>query len=57
MVVLLTFFWDGRYGFSTVRVGVILGNGRGIHGQNCVEILQGGAMAAGFCYRNWILGI
>ena len=30
MVVLLTFFWDGEYGFSTVGVCAILENGSGI---------------------------
>ena len=32
-------FWDGEYGFSTVRVGAILGNGRGTQGQNYVLLL------------------
>ena len=30
MVVLLTFFWDGEYGFSTVGFYAILENGSGI---------------------------
>ena len=30
MVVLLMFFWNGEYDFSTVGVGAILGNGFGI---------------------------
>lgn len=30
---------DGEYGFSTVRVGAILGNGRGTQGQNYVLLL------------------
>ena len=38
-------FWDSEYGFSTMGVGTILGNGRGIHGQNYVH------------YRNWFLRI
>ena len=40
MVLLLTFFWAGEYGFSTVGVGVILGNGCRIQGQNYVALLQ-----------------
>ena len=57
MVVLLTFFGDGEYGFSTVGVGAILGNGCGIQGKNYVELLQGSEMTAGFHNMNWILGI
>ena len=59
MVVLLTFFFGGgdEYGFSNVGVGVILGNGCGIQGQNYVTLLQGSKMTAGFHYRNWILCI
>ena len=54
-VVLLTYFWDGEYGFSTMGVGAILGNGRGIQVQNYVSLLPGSEMAAGFYHRNWIL--
>ena len=50
-------FLDGDYGFSTVRVGAILGNGRGTQGQNYVVLLQGSEMTVGFHYRNWNLGI
>ena len=41
MVVLLTFFWNGECRFSTVGVGVTLGNRCGIQGQNYVPSLQG----------------
>ena len=41
MMVLLTFFWDGEYGFNTMGVGTILGNGCGMQGQNYVPLLQG----------------
>ena len=41
MVVLLTFFWNGECHFSTVGVGVTLGNRCGIQGQNYVPSLQG----------------
>ena len=34
MVVLLTFSWDGEYGFSIVGVDAILWNGCGNLGQN-----------------------
>ena len=37
---LLTFFWFGEYGFSTVGVGVILRDGCGIQGRNFIELLQ-----------------
>ena len=57
MVVLLTYFWDVEYGFSTVRVGSILGNGFGIQEQNYVALLQGSEVTAGFHYKNWILEI
>ena len=57
MVVLLTFFGAGEYGFSTVGVGAILGNGLGIQGQNYVKLLQVSEMTAGFHYTNCILGI
>ena len=40
MVVLLKFFCDGEYGFSTVEVGDILGNGCGIQGKNYIALLQ-----------------
>ena len=52
MMVLLTFFWDGQYGFSTVAVGAILGNGYGIQGQNYVSLLQGSGITAGFHHRS-----
>ena len=52
MMVLLTFFWDGEYGFSTVAVGAILGNGYGIQGQNYVALLQGSGITAGFHHRS-----
>ena len=52
MMVLLTFFWDGEYGFSIVTVGAILGNGCGIQGQNCVALLQGSGTTAGFHHRS-----
>ena len=38
------------------RVGAILGNGYGIQAQN-VALLQESEITAGFCYRNWMLGI
>ena len=47
-MVLLMFFWDGEYGFSTVGVGAILGNGFGIQGKNYVALLQGSEVTAGF---------
>ena len=43
----------GEYGFSTVRVGVILRNGYGIQGRNFLELLQESEMAAGCHCRNW----
>ena len=52
MMVLLTFFWDGEYGFSIVAVGAILGNGCGIQGQNYVALLQGSGTTAGFHHRS-----
>ena len=57
MVILLTVFEDGEYGFSNVRVGAILGNWRGIQGQYYVALLQGSEMTAEFHYRNWNFGI
>ena len=48
MVVLLTFFGVGDYGFSNVGVGAILGNGCATQGQNYVTLLQGSEMTAGF---------
>ena len=57
MVALLTFFWGGEYGFSTVGVGVILGNGCGIQGQNYVALLQGSKATAGFYYSSWVVCI
>ena len=56
-MVLLTFFWDGEYGFSTVGVGTILGNGCGIQRQNYFPLLQRSDRTAGFHYRTWILYI
>ena len=35
---LLTFFWCGEYGFSTVGVGVTLRKGCGIQGRNFLEL-------------------
>ena len=52
MMVLLTFFWDGEYGFSIVAVGAILGKGCGIQGQNYVALLQGSGTTAGFHHRS-----
>ena len=57
MVVLLTLFRGGEYGFSNMGAGAILGNGCGIQGQNNVTLLQGSEMTAGFHYRNCILRI
>ena len=57
MVILLTFFGDGEYGFSNVRVAAILRNGYEIQGQNYVTLLQGSEMTAGFHYRNLIFCI
>ena len=48
-------FSNREYGFSTVGVGAILGNGYGIQGQNYVALLQGSERAAGFHRRSWIL--
>ena len=50
-------FCDGEYGFSTVGVGTILGNGCGIQGQNYAALLQGSEMTASFHYRSGILCI
>ena len=57
MVVLLTISEDGDYGVSTVRVGVILGNGCEIKGQNYVTLLQGSDATVRFYYRSLILCI
>ena len=38
-MILLKFFGDGEYGFSTMRVGAIPWNGCGIQGQNFVALL------------------
>ena len=46
-MVKLTFLWDGECGFSTVGVGVILGNGCGIQVQNYVASLQGSRQQQG----------
>ena len=51
------FFWDGEYGFSTVGVGVIPGNGCRIQEQMYIASLQGSKVTAGFHYKDWILGI
>ena len=48
-------FSNREYGFSTVGVGAILGNGCGIQGQNYVALLQGSERVAGFHRRSWIL--
>ena len=39
-MVLLSFFWAGEYGFSTVGVGAILRNGCGIQWQNYVALVK-----------------
>ena len=57
MVVLLTISEDGDYGVSTVGVGVILGNGCEIKGQNYVTLLQGSDATVRFYYRSLILCI
>ena len=44
-----------KYGFSSMVVGAILGNGSGIQGQNYVALLQGSEMMARLYYKNWIL--
>ena len=54
MVVLLTFVWDGEYGFSTMEVGAFLGNGCRIQGQNHVALLQRSEATTGFHRRSWI---
>ena len=41
IVVLLTFLGDSGYGFSTMGVGAIPGNGREIQGKTYVALLQG----------------
>ena len=53
MVVLLTSF-SRTHGMLLVLwgVGVILGNGYGIQGQNCVALLQGSEMSVGLYSRN-----
>ena len=57
MVLLLIYFWDGEYGFSTVGVGAILGNGCGIQEQNYVALIQRSETTAEFHCRSWILYI
>ena len=42
-MVLLTFFGRDEYGYNTIGVGAILGNGCGIKGQNYVCITLGDA--------------
>ena len=56
-MILLSLFWDGEYGFSTVGVGVTPGNGCGIQEQMYIALLQGSKVTAGFHYKDWILGI
>ena len=57
MVVLLSFFGGGEYGFSNVGVGAILGHVCGIQGQNYVTLPQGSEGTAGRHYRELILCI
>ena len=57
MVVLLTIFWDGECVFSTIWVGVILGNGCETHGQNYVPLFQGSKATVQFHYSNWVVCI
>ena len=52
MMVLLTSYWDGEYGFYTMDVGAIPVNGCGIEGQNYVALLQGTETTAGFHQRS-----
>ena len=52
MVVLLTYFWDGEYGFSTMVDDAILGSWCGIQGQNHVALFQGSEATAGFFYSS-----
>ena len=54
-MVLLTFFCDGEFGFSTVGVSAGRGSRCEIQVQNCVALLPRNEMT-GFHYRNWILG-
>ena len=56
-MVLLTFWRNVEYSFSTVEVGAILGNGCGIQGQNYIALLHGCEVTARFHYKDWILGI
>ena len=48
---------DGECGFSTAGVGVFLGNGYGIQGQNYVASLHGSKVTAGFHYSSWVVCI
>ena len=57
MVMLIFLSGDSECCFSTVGVGAILGNERGIQKQNYFALLPGSKMTAGFHYRNWILAI
>ena len=57
MVFLLTFFRMVSMVLVLCEVAAILGNGYRIQGQNYVALLQGNEMAAGFHFRNLILGI
>ena len=50
---LLTFFWCGEYGFSTVGVGVTLRKGCGIQGRNFLSLFQESEMTTGCRCRNW----
>ena len=47
----LLFFWDGEYGFSTVGVGVIRGNKCGIQSLIYNALLHGSKVTAGFHYK------
>ena len=55
MVIVLTFFWDDEYGFSTVAAGAILGNECENQREKYIALLQGCETTAGVHYRSWIL--
>ena len=55
ITVLLTFFWNGKYDFSAVGIGTILGNGYAIQGQKYVALLQGSETTTEFHHRSCIL--
>ena len=57
MVVLLTLFWNGECGFSTVGVDVVLGNVCGVQGQNYIPSLQGSKATVWFHCINWVVCI